>query len=87
MRGKNRTAIETILLPEYQSNNVEICLVSLPVCSVRLNNLPDFNQPSLTVDMGYFLQKAPFQHLQKLMKTTSNILSDVTPNNNDTYMW
>ena len=79
-------AFETILLHEHQIKNIENFSVSSPVCSIRLSNLLDFNQPSLTVDMGYFLQKDPCQHLQKLMKTRSKILSIFPLRNNDTYM-
>ena len=54
-----------VLIPEYQINDAENCLVLSPICQVRFSNLPCFNQSFLPVAIGDFLQKAPFENLPK----------------------
>ena len=53
-----------MLLTEYQNNIIENCLVLFAVAIYRIMfiDLPGFNQPFLPVDMGGFLQKAPFEN-------------------------
>ena len=47
-----------ILSPEYQSNNIDNCLVVLPTSSLKLTNLPAFSRSFPRVDKGNFPQKA-----------------------------
>ena len=67
------TAFEKILIPEYPSNDVENCRVLSPICQIRFSNLPGFNWSFLPVEIGDFLQKAPFENLQRRAKTASKI--------------
>ena len=60
----NWLAFEKMLLPEYQCNGIENCLVLFPICQIKSSNLPGFNQPFLPVEMGDFLHKAPSENLQ-----------------------
>ena len=62
-----------MLLPEYQSFNIESCLVLFPIWSSGFSNLPAFNRSFLLVKMREFLQKSPFENVQKWMKTRSKI--------------
>ena len=39
-----RPAFEKILIPQYQSNDVENCRVLSSICQIRFSNLPGFNQ-------------------------------------------
>ena len=71
IESKKHLAFENILLPEYQSNEIENCLVLSPICQIRLSNLPGFNRSFLSVEIGDFLQKAPFENLPKGVKTPS----------------
>ena len=43
-----------MLLPEYQSNDNENCLVSFSICLIRFRNLPSFNRSFLPVELGTF---------------------------------
>ena len=81
-----RPGVLKILLPEYQSNDIENCLVLFPICLIRLSNLPGFNRLFLPVEMGDLLQKASFENLQNRVKTTSKISLSSPPSNNDTWM-
>ena len=45
-------AFEKILLPEYQSNDIERCLVLFPIWPIRFSNLPGFNVPFIPVDVS-----------------------------------
>ena len=72
-RVKKRLRFEKILLPEYQSNDIENGLVLYPICQIRFSNLPGFNWPFLPVEIGDFLQKAPSKNQQKRLKTPSKI--------------
>ena len=74
------------LLPEYQSNDIENCLVLSPICQIGFSNLPGFNRPFLPVEIGDFLQRAPFGNLQKRVKTPSKIFLVLLPSNNDSWM-
>ena len=62
---------KNILVPDYQSNDIENCLDLSLICQIRFSNLPGFNRSFLPVEMGDFLQKAPFENLQKRAKTES----------------
>ena len=53
--------------------DIENCLVSSPISQIRLSNLPGFNRSFLPVEIGDFLQKAPFENLQERVKTPSKI--------------
>ena len=66
-------AFEKILLSEYQSNEIENCLILSPICQIRSSNLPGFNRPFLPVEIRDFLQKASFKNLQKRAKIASKI--------------
>ena len=50
-----RPAFEKILLPEYQGNDVENCLILSPICQIMFSNLPCFNRSFLPVEIGDFL--------------------------------
>ena len=63
-----RPTFEKVLLHEYQSNDIEKCLVLSPVCQIRFSNVLGFNRSFLPVEIGDFLQKAPFGNLQKRVK-------------------
>ena len=63
--SKKSLAFEKTLLPEYQSNDIEKCLVLFPTCPIRFRNLPSLSLPLIPVSMGRFLQKSPFKSLQK----------------------
>ena len=52
-------AFAKFLIPQYQSNDVENCLVLSPICQIRFSNLPGFNRSFLLVEIGDFLQKVP----------------------------
>ena len=67
---KKCPAFETIVLPENHSNDNENCLVLFPAPPIRFNNLYGFNRPSLPVEMGDFLQRVPFENLQKRSENT-----------------
>ena len=54
-----------MLFLECQNNDIEKCLVLFPICQIRFNNLPNFNEPFFPVEMGNFLEKASFGNLQK----------------------
>ena len=45
------SVIEKMLLPEYQSNDIENCLVSFLICPIRFSNLPGFNRPFLPAEI------------------------------------
>ena len=53
-------AFEKMLLPKYQSNDIENRSVLFPICPIRLSDLPGFNWSFLLVEMGDIMQKAPF---------------------------
>ena len=57
--------------------------VIFPICQIWFINLPFFNRPFLSVDMGYFLLKMPFENLQKRVKTTMKIPFVFLAGNND----
>ena len=61
---KKCPAFEKLVLLEYHSNNIKNFLVLFPVRPVGLSNLPGFNRQFLPVEMGDFVQKAPFENLQ-----------------------
>ena len=79
-------AFEKILLPEHHSNDIENCLVLSPICQIKFSNLPGFNRPFIPVEIGDFLQKAPFGNQQKRVKTPSEIPFVLLPSNNDSWM-
>ena len=54
-----------MLLPEYQSNDIENCLVSFPGCPMSFSNLPGLNWAFLPNEIGDFLQRAHFENLLK----------------------
>ena len=62
-----------MLLTEYQSNDIENYFVLFLIGPIRFSNLTGCNRPCLPDEMGDFLQKAPFENLQKQMKTASKI--------------
>ena len=72
--GESIPTFEKILLPEYQSNDVEKCPVLSLICQISFSNLLGFNQSFLPVEIGDFLQKTLFKNLQKRAKTASKIL-------------
>ena len=51
--------------PEYQSNYIENCLVLFTICPVRFSNLPGFNRPFLSVEMGDCLLAAPVERQER----------------------
>ena len=59
MQGESikRPAFEKIQLPEYQSNDIENCLILSPLCQIMFSNLPGFNRPFLLVEMEIFCRK------------------------------
>ena len=63
-----------MLFPEYQSNNVESCLVLLSICPIRFSSLPGFNWPFLPVDMGDFLEEASWKPAKTNEKMASKIV-------------
>ena len=44
--------------------DIENCLLLFPIWQIRFSNLPRFNRSFLPVEIGDFLQKAPFENLQ-----------------------
>ena len=52
---------EKILIPQYQRNDVENCIVLSLICQISFSNLPGFNHSFLPVEIGDFLKKAPFK--------------------------
>ena len=70
---QKRPAFAKFLIPQYQSNDAEDCLVLSPICQIRFSNLPGFNRSSILVEKGDFLQNVPFENLQKRVKTASKI--------------
>lgn len=54
--SKKRLAFEKRLSPEYQNNNIENNLDSLPIRSIRFTSLPGLNRSFLPIDKGDFLQ-------------------------------
>ena len=83
---KGHTFEKLLLLHEYQRNDIENCLVSLPICPVGSCNLPGFYWPFLPIKMGDFLQKILFENMQKRMKTPSKISLVLLPSNNDIWI-
>ena len=78
---------EKILIPEYQSNDVENCLVLSSICQIRFSNLPSFNQSFLPIEIGDFLQKAPFDKTCKNeRKQQAKFPFVLLPSNNDSWM-
>ena len=75
-----------ILIPEYQSNEIENCLILSPICQIRSSNLSDFNRPFLPVEIGDFLQKAPSENLQNQRKQQAKFPFVLLPSNNDSWM-
>ena len=63
-----------MLLPEYQSHDIESYFVSLPMCSIRFGNFPSFNTLFLPFDMGDLLLKAPWNDVEKFTSTRSCVL-------------
>ena len=57
-----------MLLPEYQSSDIENCLISFLMCAVRFRDLPGLDRPFVSVEMGDFLQKATFENPSKASK-------------------
>ena len=64
-------AFEKMLLSEYQSNDTESCHVLFQNFPIKFKNLLRFNRLFLSVEMGDFLQKAPFENLQERMSMRS----------------
>ena len=65
--------VSKILIPQYQINDVENCLVLSPICQIRFSNLRGFNRSFLRVEIGDFLGKSPFENLQKRAKIAGKI--------------
>ena len=63
-------AFESVLLPEYQSNNVETVLPHYRHFQLDLVPLHGFNRSFLPVEMGDLLQKASFKNLLTRVNTT-----------------
>ena len=78
-----RPAFEKILILQYQSNDVENCLVLSPIHQIRFSNLPGFDRSILPVKIGDFLEKATVKNLQKRAKTASKFPFVLLPSNND----
>ena len=74
------------MIPQYQSNDVENCLVLSPICQIRFSNLPGFNRSFLPVEIGDFLEKAPFENLQKQAKQQVKFPFVLLPSNDDSWM-
>ena len=66
-------AFEKIFLPECHTDDFESYFVLFPVRPIKFSNLPSFDRPFLPVEMGYVLQKALFEDVQKGVKTPSKI--------------
>ena len=64
MSKEEGPAFEKMLLPEYQSNDIENCLALFPICPIRFSNLFGFDRSFLPIEMGYFLQKVPENNKQ-----------------------
>ena len=62
---KKCSGFEKMLLPEYQSNDIERCFVLFPICPIRFSNLPGFDQPFLSVEMGRFSAESPLRNPAK----------------------
>ena len=80
-------AFEKFPIPQYQSNDVENCLVISPICQVRFSNLPGFNRSFLPVRIGDFLQIAPFENLQKQEKQHAKFPFVLHPGNDDSRLF
>ena len=52
--NKNARRLKKILLPKYQSNDIENCFILSSIHQIRLSNLPGFNQSFLLVEIGDF---------------------------------
>ena len=72
-RSQKRTKSERIVLSEYHNNDIENCLVTLAICYIGFITLPALDRLLIAVNMRHFLQKVPFENLQKQMKTTIKI--------------
>ena len=59
-----KPAFERSLLPEYQSDDIENCLVLLPICSVTHPALIGYSSPWI----GKIFGKTPSENLQKPVK-------------------
>ena len=62
------------------------CLVLFPIYPIRFSNLTGFNRSFLPVEMGEFLQKAPFENLQKRVKQQAIFPFVLLPINTDIWM-
>ena len=74
------------MIPEYQINDVQSCLVLFPICQIRFSNSPGFNRSFLSVEIGDFLQKVPFENLQSDRKQQAKFPFALLPSNNDSWM-
>ena len=79
----SRPAFEKVMIPDHQSNDIEHSLVLSPICQIWFSDLTGFNRSFLPVEIGDFLQKAPFENLKKGAETASKIS---LPSNNDSWM-
>ena len=84
--SKKCPTFEKIVLLEYHGNDVDNHLVLFPVRPIRLSNLPGFNRPFFPVEIGDFLQKAPFENLQIRVKHQGRFHFVPPPSNNDSWM-
>ena len=75
-----------ILIPQYQSNDVENCLVLSPICQVRFSNLPGFTRSLFAVEIEDFLQKDPLKACKNERKQQAKFLFVLLPSNNDSWM-
>ena len=69
---KKRPAFDKIVLSEYKSSDIDNCILLFLLRQIRFSNLSSFNRQFLPVEMGDFLQNAPFENLQKGMKEDRN---------------
>ena len=77
--NQKRPAFDKILIPEYQSNDIENSLVLSLTCQIRFSNLPGFNPSFLPVEIGDFFAESTFRKHAKFPFV-------LLPSNNDTWM-
>ena len=84
---QKRPAFKKILLPEYQSNKMEDCLILSQICQIRFRNLPGFNWPFLPVEIRRrFSVESPFRKPAKRSENIKQNIPVLLPSNNDSWM-
>ena len=70
MCQKNARRLENSCSLNSKATILKTVLFLFPECQIMFCNLPGFDRPFLLVEMGYYLQKAPFENLPKTSENT-----------------